>query len=79
MAQLVGDQNQPVSGPPRDAELAQMLERTAKDAQEQMHFHASQLRMWERVSNAAQVGLDALHADDPKAEESAFHVEGRRY
>jgi hypothetical protein len=62
MAQLGGDQ-QFASSAPRDAGMAQALEQTAKEAQEQMHFHTSELRMWERVSNAAAAGLDALQAD----------------
>jgi hypothetical protein len=75
-----GDQDALAGAPlPRDAELAGMLEKAAKEAQEQVHYHTSQLRMWGRVSGAAQAGLDALHADGPQTEESAFHVEGRRY
>lgn len=64
MAQLVGDQNRPVSGPPRDAELGQMLEKAAKEAQEQTHYHASELEMWQRVGKAASAGLEMLHADE---------------
>jgi hypothetical protein len=75
MAQLAGNP-QPAPVVPRDAELAQMLERTAKDAEEQMHFHTSQLRMWERVSLAAVAGLDALNPNKaPMAESEKWPVQ----
>lgn len=50
---------------PRDVEIAEVLARAGKEAQEQIHFHRSQLAMWERVGAAAQAGLGQLHADEP--------------
>jgi CHASE2 domain-containing sensor protein len=49
---------------PRDAEMAEMLSRAGKEAQEAIHHHRSQLLMWERVQAAAHAGIAQLHADE---------------
>ena len=60
----VGEQNvAPAAKMPRDAELGQMLEHTAKEAQEQMVYHRSELAMWERVSAAAHAALGMLSGE----------------
>jgi 2-methylaconitate cis-trans-isomerase PrpF len=48
---------------PRDAEIADVLGRAGKEAQEAITYHRSQLVMWERVQAAAHAGLAQLESD----------------
>jgi hypothetical protein len=72
--------NMSAAAMPRDAELGQMLEQAAKEAQDRIGHHRAELAMWERIQTAAQEGLRALtreYGDDGEVtQERVFSEKG---
>jgi hypothetical protein len=54
---------------PRDVEMGEVLGSAGKEAQEAIHYHRSQLAMWERVAAAVVAGLQALNEEQIDFEE----------
>jgi hypothetical protein len=74
--------NAPAAAMPRDAELGQMLEKAAMEAQDRIHQHRAELAMWERIQAAAQEGLQALtrqHDQDGDVVEERVFGSGKAY